>query len=85
MLEAHALAIEHACVISMDVYEEVCLQAPDEQWTQLRLELNHRRITLFEQDVGLYDYMTSIGLSDTVRVIEVLEKVTMEVKNRATG
>ncbi|CAL5086774.1 unnamed protein product [Urochloa decumbens] len=83
MLEAHALALERASTISLDVYEEVCLEAPDEQWTRLQHQLRNRRITLLEQDIVMNEYMFSIGVADTEKVVELLEMVAMEVISRA--
>lgn len=89
MFEAHALALEHTCAIALDVYEEIFQDAPQHKWTDLRQQVMNRRITLFEQDMGLKKYTISTGLTDTEDVYELVEKVILQVykktASRGTG
>jgi hypothetical protein len=68
----------------MDVYEEASQEAPDGKWTQFGQQLRNRRISLFEQDMDMIAYLKSIGVEDTEKVVELVERVCDEVK-RAAG
>lgn len=85
MLEAHALALEHIFAIAYDLFGEVCQGGQQLQLKDISKNLKNRRITLFEQDMGLEDYMYSIGLNDTEEVIESMENISWAIRDIILG
>lgn len=86
ILEDHALALEHLYAVAIDIYKEVCSTGPEGDKSEEMLKaLRNRRITLFEQDIGLTDYMFSIGESDSIAVIKCIDHICWEIRDKILG